>query len=138
MKVKLLTSDGVELSSDILDVLVWQREFSKDLSYASSFIEVAALFLKTDIFYCEESSDDVECRWRNVKLRIKRGNEDEVVITVEMTLSELMSFIMYELFEKVYWLQNDVRDLSKAAHDFKKQVERLRKVVKRLLWLRVR
>jgi hypothetical protein len=138
VKVKLLTSDGVELSSDILDVLVWQREFSKDLSYASSFIEVAALFFKTDIFYCEEGSGGIECRWRNVKLRIKRGNEDEVVITVEMTLSELMSFIMYELFEKVYWLQNDVRDLSKAAHDFKKQVERLRKVVKRLLWLRVR
>jgi hypothetical protein len=138
MKVKVLTSDGIELDSNILDILVWQREFSKDLSYANSFTEVAALFFKMDMFFCSETEGGIECRRRNVKLRVERSGGEEVKITIEMTLNQLLSLVMHELFEEIYWVQNDIRDISKGVFEVRKQVEKLKKVVKRLMWLRVR
>jgi len=134
MRVRVVTSDGVELDASILDVLMWQDEFTKEISFAASFTEVAALFFRNDKLHCSEIGDGIECTRRWKRFKVKRSGEDEVTVVIEATLNQLLSLLIHELFEKIYWTQNDVENVSRGVLELRKKVEKLGKIVKRLVW----
>jgi len=136
MKLRITTVDGVELNHYILDILVWEREVGRKLLYAASFSEAVSVLFTTRNLDCKEVGEEVVCEISHVKLRVRRGEGKEIVITVDEPFNRLLNYILFKLFDMIRGAEDGINYVHSEVRKVRKQVRVLRKIANRLLWLR--
>jgi len=136
MKLRITTVDGVELNHYVLDILVWEREVGRKLLYAASFSEAVSVLFTTRNLDCKEVGEEVVCEISHVKLRVRRGEGKEIVITVDEPFNRLLNYILFKLFDMIRGAEDGINYVHSEVRKVRKQVRVLRKIANRLLWLR--
>ena len=134
MDVKVVTSDGVELDANLLDVIVKQKNITKKMYTAYSFSEAVSALFTVEGLYCEDEGESIKCEREGIKFKVQRGGKKEVVVVVDMPSVQLLARLLRDVFNAVAWAQSDVRSLYARVLKLEGRVRALKKVVMRLAW----